>query len=195
MTNRRADHPIEPLFIARWSPRAFTDAAVGEDQMMQLFEAARWAPSSMNVQPWRFLYAHRGTPDFERMVGVLMPGNQAWAKHAAVLMLCLSHRHLPAPPGNDPKPSHSHSFDAGSAWMSLALQASRLGLATHGMGGVDFPAAATEFAVPDDYRIECAIAVGHPGDKASLPDPLRKREAPSGRKPVADFASRGNFPG
>ncbi len=190
---RTPARPVEPLFVERWSPRAFDATPVSEDDLATLFEAARWAPSSFNVQPWRFLYAHRDTPDWARMLGVLVPFNQLWAKQAGLLVLALSDTLMTGPDGAT-KPSHSHSFDVGAAWALLALQATRLGLAAHGMTGVDFDAARTAFAVPERYRIEAAIAVGRPGDKASLPEGLQAREFPSDRKPVAAFAFAGDFP-
>lgn len=190
---RTPAHPVEPLFVERWSPRAFDASPVSDTDLATLFEAARWAPSSYNAQPWRFLYAHRDTPDWDRMLAVLIPFNQLWAKQAGALILVLSDTIMTGPDGQ-PKPSHSHSFDAGAAWAQLALQAHRLGLITHGMTGVDFDAARAAFAVPERYRVEAAIAVGRQGDRASLPEPFQAREMPSDRHPIEAFAFAGNFP-
>ena len=188
---RRSQYPIEPLFLDRWSPRAFDASVMPEADLMTLFEAARWAPSAFNYQPWRFLYAARESADFARYLGLLAPFNQAWVQQASVLIFAVSQRTMSM--GPDTKPSHSHSFDTGAAWVQLALEATRLGYQAHGMTGVDFDRAATELQVPDDYRIEAAIAVGRQGDPSTLPEKLREREFPSERKPLEDIIMPGNF--
>jgi nitroreductase len=189
---RTADHPIAPLFLERWSPRAFTGEAIERPVLMTIFEAARWAPSSYNSQPWRFVYALRDTPAWETFLGLLVPGNQAWAKQAAVLIVTASKTTM-APRGTD-MPSYSHSFDAGAAWQNLALQATQLGWHAHGMVGLDMPRAAAELGIPDGYRVEMAIAIGRVGDKSTLPEAYQAMEAPNGRDPVASFAFEGKFP-
>src|ERR1700712_1985503 len=123
MTERAADYPIDRLFIDRWSPRAFTGEAISETELFSLFEAARWAPSSYNSQPWRFFYARRDTAHWDRFLDLLIPYNRSWAQHAAALIFVVSKSTM-LPPGKTTEiPSHSHSFDAGAAWGSLALQA------------------------------------------------------------------------
>jgi nitroreductase len=189
---RTADHPIAPLFLERWSPRAFTGEAIERPVLMTIFEAARWAPSSYNSQPWRFVYALRDTPAWETFLGLLVPGNQAWAKQAAVLIVTASKTTM-APRGTE-MPSYSHSFDAGAAWQNLALQATQLGWHAHGMVGLDMPRAAAELGIPDGYRVEMAIAIGRVGDKSTLPEAYQAMEAPNGRDPVASFAFEGKFP-
>ena len=188
---RHSVYPIEPLFLDRWSPRAFDASVMPEADLMTLFEAARWAPSSFNYQPWRFLYANRDSADFARFLGLLLPFNQAWVIHASVLIFAVSDRMMKTE--SEPKPSHSHSFDTGAAWVQLALEATRLGYQAHGMTGVDFDRAAAELQVPDDFRIEAAIAVGRQADPAILPEKLREREFPSDRKPLAEIIMAGNF--
>ena len=190
---RVAAYPIEPFFLERWSPRAFDRSPIGDDELFALFEAARWAPSSFNHQPWRFVYAHREGADWERFAGLLMPFNAGWARQASVLVFMLSDTLIQLPGSDAPRPSHSHSFDAGAAWAYLALQASMQGLATHGMTGVDFEGARVELAVPDQYRIETAIAIGRRGDKSRLPEQLQGREAPSPRRPLAELAAPARF--
>ncbi|MDI1295888.1 MAG: nitroreductase family protein [bacterium] len=193
-TNPRAvTRPVDPLFLDRWSPRAFDSSAIPQADLDTIFDAARWAPSAFNYQPWRFLYAHRDSADWNRFVEVLMPFNQTWVRNAGALVFVLSDTLMAAPGSTDFKPSHSHSFDAGAAWATLALQATRLGYHTHAMTGVDFDKARTELAVPDRFRIEAAIAIGRQGDKAILPEALQSREAPTDRKPVEAFATAGNF--
>ena len=194
MTSRQPDHPIDPLFLERWSPRAFDGSDIPDADLMTLFEAARWAPSAFNSQPWRFLYAKKGDPNWERFLGLLIPWNQGWAHSASVLIYFLSDSLMETKPGVLTE-SHSHSFDTGAAWASLALQATRLGYHAHGMSGVDFERARSELHVPDRFRIEAAAVVGRIGDPAALDEKLRAREKPSGRKPISDLAFTGSFPG
>lgn len=192
---RTADHDIEPIFLQRWSPRAFTGESMPDEDLARIFEAARWAPSSFNAQPWRFIYARRDTGAWPTLLGLLSPNNQAWAQNAAVLMVAVSKATM-RPPGRDEEvPSHSHSFDCGAAWANLALQANSMGWHAHGMAGFDMPRAARELNVPDGYRVEAAIAIGRRGDKSSLPEALQARETPNGRNPVAGFAFEGRFTG
>ena len=194
MTSRQPDFPIDQLFLERWSPRAFDGSDIPDADLMTLFEAARWAPSAFNSQPWRFLYAKRGDPNWERFLGLLIPWNQGWARSASVLIYFLSDSLMETKPGVLTE-SHSHSFDTGAAWASLALQATRLGYHAHGMSGVDFERARSELHVPDRFRIEAAAVVGRIGDPAALDEKLRAREKPSGRKPISGLAFAGSFPG
>jgi nitroreductase len=192
--SRDAHHPVEPFFLHRWSPRAFDGTAISEDNLHTLFEAARWAPSAFNGQPWVFLYARRDTAEWERFLDLLIPFNQDWVKNAALLIYLLSDS-LMQRGDAAPTPSHSHSFDAGAAWAYLALQATHLGLQAHAMVGIDFDRARAALAVPERYRLEAAIAVGRPADKSILSEALQARETPSGRKPIGEFAFEGRFPG
>jgi nitroreductase len=194
MSDRRADHPVDPLFLERWSPRAFDGRAMPEADLLSLFEAARWAPSAFNSQPWRFLYAGREDAEWEHFLDLLIPWNREWARTASVLIFVLSDSLMQTKWGGESL-SHSHSFDAGAAWACLALQATRMGYHAHGMTGVEFERVRGELAVPDRYRIEAAIAVGRRGDPSVLSEKLQAREAPSGRNPVSSFAFRGAFPG
>jgi nitroreductase len=190
---RTADHPIDPLFLERWSPRAFTDAPISERDLLTLLEAARWAPSSFNSQPWRFLYARRHTQHWPQFLGLLSEYNQSWARTAAALVILVSKTTL-LPRGTDKEvASYTHSLDAGAAWANLALQATRSGWAAHGMAGFDVARTAVELGVPADYRVEAAIAIGQPGDKSMLPEPLRAREQPSDRLPLSQLAWEGRF--
>ncbi len=192
-TQRAPEHPIDRLFHERWSPRAFTDEEIPVPELMRLFEAARWAPSALNAQPWRFVYARRGTPHFTRLLSALAPANQAWAARAAALVALVSEERI-APPGKQEKvPSASHSFDAGAAWAHLALQAHLLGWATHAMGGFDRERATALLEVPPDHRIEAFVAIGRRGDPATLPDWARAREKPSDRRPVSELVREGFF--
>jgi nitroreductase len=191
--SRTADYPIDALFLERWSPRAFTGAAISERELLTLLEAARWAPSSYNSQPWRFLYARRDTEPWPRFLGLLNEFNQSWARNAAALII-LASKTMILPRGADKEvPSYTHSLDAGAAWANLALQATRSGWAAHGMAGFDVSRTAAELGVPPDYRVEVAIAIGRPGDKSLLPESLRAREEPSGRLPLAQLVCEGRF--
>lgn len=191
MTDRTTDTPVARIFLDRWSPRAYDASPMPEGDLRLILDAARWAASSYNYQPWRFLYAHRDDANWHRFLGLLVPFNQSWAKDASVLLYIISDKTMGAPD----KPSHSHSFDAGAASAQLALQASIAGYFAHGMVGVDFPRAAAELGVPDGFRIEAAVAIGRRGDPANLPEGLRDRDVPSDRKPIEEIAFAGNFPG
>lgn len=190
---RKPDHPVSQHFVDRWSPRAFTGDAIPDATLMRIFEAARWAPSASNLQPWTFLYAKRGTPDFETFLSLLAEGNRPWARNASALVFLISKKTRLTPDARR-VPSRSHSLDAGAAWAYLALEASAVGWPAHGMIGVDFDHARDELHVPDDCHIEMAIAIGRRGDSASLPEKLRANEQPNARKPVSEIVIAGPFP-
>ncbi len=197
MNERNPDHPIDPLFLARWSPRALVPEPMSEADLLTLLEAARWAPSAFNLQPWRFLYACRDDPHWRGFLDLLVPSNADWAQHASAIIFVLSDTLMPGDDrdhGGAPSLSHSHSFDTGAAWAQLALQAIRLGYHTRAMAGVDFDRARTVLNVPDRFRIEIAIAVGRRGDPAGLPDALQAQERFSQRRPVHEIAFAGHFP-
>jgi nitroreductase len=181
------------MFLERWSPRAFTGTPISEYDLLTILDAARWAPSSYNSQPWRFIYARRDTEHWPKLFGLLNEYNRSWAHTASALVIVISKTTL-LPRGADKEiPSWSHSFDAGAAWGSLALQAARSGWAAHGMVGFDRERAVAELGVPDGYRVEAAIAIGKQGDKSILPESLAAREAPSDRLPLSQLAGEGSF--
>lgn len=192
---RVPDYPIETLFLDRWSPRAFDGSAISVSELMTLFEAARWAPSAYNVQPWRFIYAVRDTPEWERLLATLIPFNRGWAAGASALVYIVSDAWTRDADGAAKAPAYSHSFDAGAAWCQLALQAVRCGLFAHGMTGFDQEQARTVLGVPDEYRIEAAVAIGRIGDPATLPESLSSREMPSSRRPLTELVYHGSFGG
>lgn len=194
MAPRTPDHSINEVFLNRWSPRAYDESAIAEEDLLAMFEAARWAPSAFNSQPWRFLYSRRGDRDWEQFLDLLIPWNRAWAQSASALVYILSDRLPMTDKAGAPAFSHTHSYDTGAAWGYLALQATMMGYQAHGMSGVDFDRAQAELGIPNQYRIEAAAVVGRIGDAATLPDKLRARETPSGRKHVGEFAFRGRFP-
>jgi len=193
MTDRTADHPVLPLFIDRWSPRAFDPRPIDDESLMTLFEAARWAPSSFNSQPWRFAYARRDDACWQDFFGALVPFNQQWVQNASALVYVLSDEKMDV--HGDRVLSHSHSFDAGAAWMALALQATSMGLIAHAMTGVNFDVARKVVNAPDEFRVEAAIAIGYRGDKSILPEELQQREVKSGRKPLSETVFNGSLPG
>jgi nitroreductase len=185
---RKPEQNINEIFINRWSPRAMSGEEVDEKTLFSLFEAARWAPSSNNNQPWRFIYSHRNTPHWNTFFNLLAEGNQVWAKNAAVLIVVISKTTFDAG-----KPSRTHSFDAGAAWVSFALQGSQNGLVVHGMQGFDYDKAKVILNIPDGYQVEAMIALGKKGKKEDLPDFLQEREFPSPRKTTAELAMEGSF--
>ena len=187
---RQAQHPIASSFTARWSPRAFDGQPLSEARMRSLFEAARWAPSAYNFQPWRFCYALAGTPHFEDFVALLVPANQAWARHAGALVAVLSQSTRTAADGAE-QPFPSHAFDTGAAWMSLAMQAYGMGLATHAMGGFDAERARRYLRLPANVAIHAFVAIGQRGDASALPEALQAREQASDRNPQAGWVFEG----
>ena len=193
--NRSSDLPIDPIFLDRWSPRAFTDETISVETLNTLFEAAHWAPSAFNSQPWRFLYARRDDAHFQAFVNLLIPFNQGWAGKAAALVFIASKRTFTPPGASEARPSYSHSLDAGAAWAYLALQATKLGWATHGMTGFDQAAAPAALGLSDDYRVEVAVAIGKQGAASQLPEQLAAREIPSGRVAVESLVFNGRFAG
>jgi len=194
-TNPRvADYPIDPQFIERWSPRAFTGEPVPEYDLRTMFEAARWAPSSSNLQPWRFLYALGGTPDFAKFLALLVEGNRVWAKNAGALVILISKTTQPVTGTDKVVPSRTHSFDCGTAWGYLSLEAMRLGFVAHAMAGFDVARTMLDLKIPEDYRAEAAIAIGRRGDKSLLPEYLREREHPNSRHQQKHFVFAGEFP-
>jgi nitroreductase len=189
LEHRRPDHPIETLFLARWSPRAMSGEPISDAELLRLLEAARWAPSTYNEQEWRFLYARRDTAHWPAFFGLLAEANQVWCGRAAVLMVVLSHNVF----ARNGKPNPVHTFDAGAAFENLALQGAAMGLVVHGMAGFDRDRARATLGVPEDYDVEAMVAVGRPGDPDELPPELRGREVPSGRRPIAEIAREGPF--
>jgi nitroreductase len=186
---RTADHPIESLFVRRWSPRAMSGEPITREEMLTLYEAARWAPSTYNEQEWRFLYALRDTPNWAPFFDLLVEGNRVWCQRAAMLVVILAHKVF----ARNGKPNPVHLFDCGLAFENLALQGSVMGLVVHGMQGFDYDKARRVLAVPDDYAVVAMFAVGRPGDPNDLPAEVREREVPTPRKPVSEIIREGPF--
>jgi len=183
------DSAVAPMFPRRWSPRAMAGTDLTEDDLRTVFEAARWAPSCFNAQPWRFAYALRDTEHWEPLFNCLTQGNQTWVRRAGALIAVITRREFQ----HNGKPNPTHNFDGGAAWMSLALQARELGLVAHAMRGFDNETARDVLAVPDIFDLPAMIAVGHPGEIDDLPERHRERESPSPRKPLEEIVFEGNF--
>jgi nitroreductase len=186
---RKADHQIEQILLDRWSPRAMSGEEILEEELMRLFEAARWAPSSFNTQQWRALYARRGTEHWQIFFDLLVDANKTWAKNAAVLVVFISRKLF----DHDNEPSVTHSYDCGAAWENFALQGFHQGLVVHGMQGFDYERARKELAIPDEFQVEAMAAVGRPGPKELLPEKLQRRESPNDRRRVSESVFEGRF--
>jgi len=186
---RTAEYPIDELFLDRWSPRAMTGEAVAEEDLMALFEAARWAPSSYNAQPWRILYARRDSEHWETFFGLMVEFNQSWAKDAGALVVFVSRTHFDF----NGEPSVTHSFDTGAAWANLALQGWLKGLVVHGMQGFDYERARTELNVPEGFQVEAMAAIGKPAERSTLSDDLHAKETPSDRRKLEKTICEGPF--
>ena len=186
---RQAAHPIDSLFVDRWSPRAMTGEPIDEQELLVLFEAAHWAPSSGNSQPWRFLYARRDTEAWPLFFDLLAEGNRTWCHRAAALIVFISR----TTHDQSGRALVTHSYDTGAAWMSFAYQGWLRGLVVHGMAGFDYARARTVLHVPDDMTVEAMAAVGKPGAKEDLPPQHLQREFPSQRKPLAELVFDGPY--
>jgi nitroreductase len=186
---RQNQYGSNSIFINRWSPRAMTGEAVSDDDLMAMFEAAHWAPSSYNNQPWRFIYARRGQPAWGRFFGLLMEANQIWCKDAGVLMVIVAKTTF----DHNGKSARTHAFDTGAAWGMFALEGAARGLVVHGMQGFDYDLAKTDLNIPDGYEVQAMVAVGVLADPAVLPEAQREREKPTSRKELTHLIAAGRF--
>lgn len=182
----QTDHPVLDLIAARWSPRAFSSRPVEEAKLSSVLEAARWAPSAGNEQPWRFIVATKAQPDaYAALLGCLKEKNQSWARSAPVLMLTLAKRHFR---DDEARPNPHAWHDLGQALASMSLQATALGLAVHPMAGFSPERAREAFALPPALEPVTALALGYPGDPETLPRDLQVKErAPRRRKPLREL--------
>jgi nitroreductase len=182
---REPNHDIHPLILDRWSSRSFEQKEIPSDELNSLFEAARWAPSAMNAQPWKFIVA-TSENDKETFNSFIYEGNLTWCKNASVYALLYSDKYYENGDSN-----RAHGFDAGAASMLLALEAENQGLATHMMGGFDQVKAREVLKIPDHYDLHVIIAIGYRGAKEKLPEGLQLREQPNGRNPIESFVKFG----
>ncbi|HEX3544895.1 MAG TPA: nitroreductase family protein [Candidatus Acidoferrum sp.] len=185
------DYPVHDLIAERWSPRAFSDKPVAPDVLASLFEAARWAPSSSNEQPWAYVVATKDdSENFAKLVSVLVPANVIWAQHAPVLALAVAKVAFE----KSGAPNRNAQYDVGAASAWLTAEAASRGLFVHQMAGFDPDKARQVFAIPAGWEPIAAIAIGYPGDPDSLPQPLRDREVASRtRKPLSTFVMSGSW--
>jgi nitroreductase len=186
---RQADHTIDPLFLDRWSPRAMSGEEIPQEELLVLFEAARWAPSSYNNQPWRILFARRSSRQWPLFFDLLAETNKVWAVNAAALLLFISKSTF----DHNGKPYPTHSYDTGAAWQNLALQGYLNGYVVHGMQGFDYERARTSLEIPEEYTVEAMAAVGLPGNPGTLPEALRQRETPNDRRKLDKTVCEGPF--
>ncbi len=186
----RSELPLHPLINERYSPRAFTDRELDEQEVALLFEAARLAPSSVNEQPWRFILAHRGGPGHAMMLEAMDEGNRIWAGRAALVVLNLVHRSLER--YGVPNPHAWH--DLGLALGQLNIQAQAMGLGVRHLAGIDPEKARFSFAVPEEYDVVSMMVIGEPGDPGVLPEHLQEREMRrSPRRPLDQFIFYARF--
>ncbi len=185
------DHPVHELITQRWSPYAFADRQIERDDLLSLFEAARWAASSYNEQPWSFIIATKDqTEQFDRIVSCLVEANQAWAKNAPVLALTVASLKFQ----RNGKPNAAAVHDTGLAAGNLTFEATARGLSVHQMIGILPEKARIEFKIPEGHEAKTALAIGYVGDADSLPDSLRQRDqAERERKPLNEFVFTGKF--
>ena len=188
-SERKPSYPINPLILNRWSPRSMSGEALDDDEIMSLFEAARWAPSSYNNEPWRFIYAKRNSEHWNRFFNLLMEPNKLWAKNAAILVVVISRKNFEF----NEKPAVTHQFDAGSAWENLALEASSRDIVAHGMQGFDYKKAGVDLRIPPNFEVMAMIAIGKKGPKEILPAELQEKEKLTNRKPLKEIIMEGFY--
>jgi nitroreductase len=186
---RQSTYKINRLILNRWSSRSMTGEELDDDTIMSLFEAARWAPSSYNNQPWRFIYAKRNTENWNKIFNLLAEANKVWTKNAALLVVLVSRKNFEY----NEKYSITHQYDAGAAWENLALEASSRGLVAHGMQGFDYEKARIDLEIPDNFDVMSMIAIGKKGPKENLPLELQNKEFPNNRKPLNEIVMEGLF--
>lgn len=185
--SRKNDFPIHPLILNRWSSRSMSGEPITDAELFPLFEAARWAPSSYNGQPWRILYVKRETSYWDRLFDLLVDFNKEWCGEAAALGLIFSRTTFE----KSGKPSKTHAFDTGAAWENMALEGTARGLVVHAMEGFDYDRA--QILVPKDHEVHAMFAVGKKAPKANLSKELQEREIPSPRKKISEFIFEGKI--
>ena len=185
------DHPVHELIRNRWSPRAFSDKPIPQEVLRSLFEAARWAPSSNNEQPWAYIVATKEDKvNFDKILGTLVEFNAGWAKNATALAIAVAKLAF----ANNHSPNRNAQYDTGAATALLSVEATARGLVVHQMAGFDPEKARQAFAIPEGWEPIAAIAIGYPGDPNSLSPKLKDRElAPRTRKPIRDFVMTGSW--
>lgn len=189
MLKRKSEYKINDLILNRWSARAMSGENISSQELMSLFEAARWAPSSYNNQPWRFIFALKNTKAWDNFFDTLTQGNRIWAKNSSVLIVIVSRINFEY----NNKPSKTHSFDTGSAMENLLLQGYDMGLVVHPIEGFDYNKIRTIINLPDQYNVEAMIVLGKPGSIENLPKNLQEVEKPSDRKKLEEIVFKDKF--
>jgi len=187
--SRESGFPLQELFLKRISYRAFGDERLTEEELLSLFEAARWAPSSYNNQPWRFVYVRSTDPEWNDFFNTLVDFNKLWCKRADTLVVVITKHTF----DHNGKPSATASFDTGAAWMSLALEATSRNIIAHAMEGFDKKEMEKLLHISEPYSVQAMIAIGKRGKTEDLPEELQKEEKPSNRRPLAEILFRGKF--
>jgi nitroreductase len=185
--HRASEYPIDPVFLNRWSSRAYNERKVSEQDLYSVLEAAHWAPSSFNDQPWRFILA-RTEEQLSVFHSFINDFNLTWAQKAPVLIVVASKKLR-----DNGDPNSAHTFDAGTAWGYLALQANSLGLVAHAMGGFSKEKARIALNIPDELELHAVIALGYQGDSSHLPEALRLRDIPNQRLPLHEVITEGSM--
>lgn len=181
---RDIGNDVDDTIAHRWSPRAFKKVPIAVQDINTLFEAARWAPSCFNAQPWRF-YVSNDT-SFDDYLSLLMEGNQVWARNASLIGFVVVRKTFE----HNGKPNNYAEFDAGAAWMALSLQAREMGLYTHGMGGIHHQQVAEYLALDDNHKVVCGFVIGVADSPDVLPAEVAAKEKPTGRKPLSQVLTR-----
>jgi nitroreductase len=186
---RKPSKKIEDLFWHRFSPRALSGEVLKEETILTVLEAARFAPSAFNEQPWRFIYSLQNDKAWQDIFNCLVDFNKSWAMKSAALIIILAKNNF----SHNNKNNQTAQFDTGAAWQNLALQARALGLVAHGMSGFDYDKIKESFKISDDYTVIAIVALGLPGDINDLSEELREKEKPSNRHEVEKISSRDSF--
>ncbi|AFW02496.1 nitroreductase [Gluconobacter thailandicus F149-1 = NBRC 100600] len=190
---RAPNSAVLPAILDRWSPRAYQPTDINLEDLLGFLDAGRWAPSAYNIQPWRFIYARRNTPDWDRFLSWLIPFNRSWAENASAIVYIASRTITISSRTGEPSPLPTHAFDAGAASVLIQIQASQAGWAVHPISGFDRDLAHAGLEFPEDYQVHAALVIGRQGDAGALSEELREREQPSGRFPLAEIAFEGRF--
>ena len=182
--HREPETDVNSLFYSRWSPRVMSGKKMTKKELLPLFEAAKWAPSAFNGQPWKFVVALT-KKDRDKFMEFLVDFNKEWCKNASALVVIISNTNFEY----NGKPNPTHSFDTGAAWASLALEGARRGLVIHGMSGFDYEKAKKNLKIPKDYKVEAMCAIGRLGNKSDLPEDIASKDIPSQRKKVNEIVN------
>lgn len=191
--SRKAGYPIDPIFLERWSARSFKPEEMPEEDLLTMFEAARWSHSASNRQPWRFSYSLRNSASWETYLGFLIDSNRAWSQNASAIVVVVSKTHTSPTDGSEPTFNRTHDFDTGSATQAFTLQAAKLGYIAHPMAGIHIDLIQEAFGIREGYTVECVMSVGKLAPKDDLPEKYREREIQSQRKPLSEIVFKDGF--